>query len=292
MARKNQELVISKYRDLVSRSTDEVLEIIRRLELNIPNASEIYSDLLDGNANKMVGKWKKGEKYVRTEFVLEAFGSEYPEEVLPISIFVDSMINILDDLLDEDLSKEDKIFYILEYLRVFSLYSGQFPSKEIQQRVSLYFMKVITLAVAERVHLGLVENESDIRKISDLSSDLLITRAMDIDVFVDIVFVIEGLEIDENVQVAGRCFRALNILKKDLLDLEHDLSGGQETLVTLVYKNQDMNNSEYLACVVESFKAKIDGIKGASGALTPVEGFARMFDREVLEIEKLSSGLS
>ena len=41
-----------------------------------------------------------------------------------MSLIIDTIINILDDILDENMETEEKAMYIVEFIRIFSLYNN------------------------------------------------------------------------------------------------------------------------------------------------------------------------
>jgi hypothetical protein len=210
---------------------------------------KIYRDILEKSSGLITSKWRKQEKYIRTEFVMEAFSASYPSKVTSLSVSIDSMINILDDLLDESLSRDVKVLYILEYLRVFSLYCDKTPGSSVELQMSQYFNKLITLAIAEKTFMNQVKKENKINNIVELSKDLLLIRAHDIDIFVEIVLDFGNFIIrKENLLPVARCFRAVNILKKDILDIQHDKKQKQETLMTYLSSKKSF---DFLNCLEE-----------------------------------------
>jgi hypothetical protein len=214
----------------------------------------------------ILGKWKKREKYIRTEFVATAFDSDYPREVLGISVAIDAMINILDDLLDEDVAKKAKTLYILEYLRIFSLYSKTKPNPFIQECMFNYFNKLIMLAVFEGNVLKKVKEEKQTSKIIRYASKLLMIRAYDIDIFVEVV--LDSLDIKkdrEDILDIARAFRAINILKKDVIDIPYDLSHRQETLMTYLSQRKGFEYSDFMKKLLDNF---INGMKDKSKKCT------------------------
>ena len=154
-----KKLIIKKYEKSVSTNLSDIKKILGVRTQKFNNISD-YRNLLITSSKSMVIKWKSNKKYLRTEFVLRAFVELYPVKLIEQSIMVDAMINILDDLLDSNLDKQDKMLYILEYLRVFSIYNFSLPSLRVQKVMGNYFDKLITLAVAEFNYQEEIVNEN------------------------------------------------------------------------------------------------------------------------------------
>ena len=76
-------------------------------------------EILNLSSENVTKKWLSGKKYIRTDFVKKAFSKFYPYKQIDISILIDAMINILDDILDEELNLKEKALYVIEFLRIF-----------------------------------------------------------------------------------------------------------------------------------------------------------------------------
>ncbi len=289
-----KKLIIKKYEKSVSTNLSDIKKILGVRTQKFNNISD-YRNLLITSSKSMVIKWKSNKKYLRTEFVLRAFVELYPVKLIEQSIMVDAMINILDDLLDSNLDKQDKMLYILEYLRVFSIYNFSLPSLRVQKVMGNYFDKLITLAVAEFNYQEEIVNENIFDKKIQLSTELLLMRAMDIDVFVQIPLTKENLDIETNtISAASKVFRAGNILKKDLLDIDIDKKQGQATLITYIYDKHTRDMKGYIHGILGLLESRMDSIikRGINRRSKTIrDNFRNMFIEQKDEIDKIITKL-
>ncbi len=226
----------------------DIEKILKDLKISDVSIS-IYREILKQSSSILPNKWQSGRKYSRTLFVQNALGKSYPKKYSALSLSVDSMVNILDDLLDEQLKKEEKEGYVVEFLRIFSYFEKNANFK-MNKIMSLYINKLITLAVAEKFYQKFIENKKDIKKIVELSANLLVCRGMDIDIFLEIGILDKKIEHlgKKKIGEIARLFRALNILKKDIADIKHDQKNGQKTVVTIVLSK---NKTEFRFFIID-----------------------------------------
>lgn len=293
MSKKDIYKIASLYNKSVGDSLEDIKNILNESNSEAKLFLPQYKDVLTKTANNIANKWKIGEKYLRTSFALEAFGKYYPVRHLGLSITIDAMINILDDLFDKDLSRNDKAEYILEFLRTFSLYSFDKYNFEFQSGVGHYFNKLITLALGEQWLLAESKKKNRLADIIKISSDLLYLRSHDMDIFIEIA--LANYKQKENISAiheTGRIFRALNILKKDIIDAERDKEENQETLITFMINNKDHDFMIYIDNLVGVYMDKVDKVKAASKFNTkkvryPLFKLLDMIKRENHEIKQL-----
>lgn len=223
-------------------------KIIKDLQLEDKLPILLYKDILSKSMQVVTNNWRTQKKYCRTLFVMKILENEYSKKNLSTSINLDAMINILDDLFDENLDLQRRKLYILEYLRIFPNFIETYNEDASREQIASYFNKLITLAMAEQSYLNQIKSTSDLDEIIKTSAELLITRAMDIDVFANLG--VSGKKWSgeqlKNYRNNIRIFRALNILKKDLLDIQDDLEKNQESLVTFIYQNRSDELDKYL----------------------------------------------
>jgi len=268
--------IIDFYKQSYLQNLENIKSIFSELKIEGLDIT-LYEGVLKSSSQNLIVKWKKETKYLRTVFAMRAFGENYRKEVMPISISIDAMINLLDDLLDENLTKEDKVLYIVEFLRCSSNFYSHVGDLNVTQKLGEYFNKLITLAVAENYLFKKIQSTRDFEEIVIYSSSLLMTRAMDIDVFIEIA----SGEVTSDVLRAGRVFRAVNILKKDILDFDHDLENGNVGPLIFVYKNRS-DYKKYIARLVEDLESRFDQISFDDAATMRgiTESFKEMFLEE------------
>jgi hypothetical protein len=232
------------YKKSYQRDLEKIENILDHLGLNKKRFSPEYKKLLKTSSDFLANKWKNKTKYCRTEFAQQAFQENYPDKYLELSLMLDAIVNILDELYDEDLDKQEKELYILEFLRATANYSYLWPNKKFGQKVQEYFNKLIVLAVAEKRYQEMLKKKSKTDDLAEGSAQLLLCRGMDMDIFTEIALLDkkEGGN-KEKIKDTARIFRALNILKKDILDLEHDRKNNIDTVLLLVVdKNIELEN--------------------------------------------------
>ncbi len=241
---------ISFYQKEVKKNLDDITNVFDLLKMKSAPDVALYESLFIESSKVITENWASGKKYSRTFFVQKAFEEDFEEQQLGLLLSVDSMINILDDLLDENLSEEKKNNYVIELLRNFALYNRYSIPEEVRQSIGLYFNKLITLALSEKFYENKISKSNNINEIITDSVDLLNCRGMDIDAFVEIALINSKEEERESIRKAGRLFRAINIFKKDINDISYDLENGMQTVVTIVLSREDLSFSEYISGVI------------------------------------------
>ncbi|HCM36951.1 MAG: hypothetical protein A3J30_04190 [Candidatus Wildermuthbacteria bacterium RIFCSPLOWO2_02_FULL_47_9c] len=247
---------IQIYKKSAQENIKSIEAILRMLNTKNPPIA-LYEKLLDQSSSLITSRWQSGRKYARTKFVQQAFGTLYPSPQTMISLSVDAMVNILDDLFDENLNKDAKAQYILEFLRVFALFSSK-AETEIQKFMGMYMNKLITLAAAEGFYKEQILQEKNIDAIMKHSADLLLCRGMDIDIFVRIALLKQriGQPAKDSIQKIARVFRALNILKKDIGDITHDRENGIQTITVVVLEKSYINFNAYIKELIDCLLAR------------------------------------
>lgn len=275
-----KEKAINFYNKQTRKNLDDIEEILDSLKMENPTRNN-FKQLFQSSSAAITTSWEKERKYCRTIFVKTAFGKQFPDHFLGVSLSLDVMINILDDLLDEELSPEKKTAYIIEFLRNFANYSHQELSSEIRNEVGLYFNKLITLAISEKVYEEEIKKSNALNKIAGKSVDLLICRGMDIDIFSEIALIDYAGNADA-IRKNARAFRAMNILKKDIIDIPYDLKNNMESVVTLVQK-KDFDFLSYISQVLSIFDQKIEVVDDQIAS-----NFLQMIQKQKKEIIKLA----
>jgi hypothetical protein len=286
------------YQKSIKKNILGIKTILKDLGIEKEIPLTLYKNILNQSANNIISKWVSGKKYCRTYFTKKAFGRLYPVKYTQISLCIDAMVNILDDLLDESLDKKTKSDYVIEFLRVFSLYNNKYTSKEIQKSLEKYFNKLITLAIAENFYQNKIAQEQNPNKIIKNSADLLMCRGMDIDIFVEIALSSSGFKDKRTIMTIKRIskvFRGINILKKDIKDIQHDQKNNIETIVTLVLSKSKVNFSLYINSLLNLFSNKTNlimkSVSKKSLRLLPVYNFNQMIQEEKKEILKIIQSL-
>ena len=287
--------IIEVYKKDLSKNLDEIAQLLGEKKINDPGIKSCCDEILLLSCENIVKKWLVGRKHLRTLFVREAFASFYPEKVVKTSVYIDAIINILDDLLDEEISDEEKKLYILEFLRVFSLYNYEHPPEEIQTYLGSYFNKLISLAITEDYYKNLVGSENEMKKLIEYSIKVLDCRSMDIDIFNEMAISCNCCNYSssekEKIKKAGRIFRAVNIMKKDIKDLNHDKETNQESIISKITEKK-LNFCEYVSLVSNYYLSKANKIRMTrstnDGCNIPVNNFYNMIKRDKGKITELA----
>lgn len=275
--------IISRYRD----SLNSNLENIRSVEFVNKEIEEGIRSVLTMSSENIIDAWVNKRKFCRTSFVMKAFGKFYPSEHILLSLSVDSIVNILDDLYDEDLDEKQKTLFIFELTRNLSLLSLEKADK-FNLCLGNYFNKLITLAVAENsIEKNLPEISSN-QILFDTSVDLLSLRAMDIDFYCEVALKAYDAKtlVKENILELCRVFRILNILKKDILDIEHDLKLGKKGIINeIVFIQKKMTLNDFINGIVKKIFSVYDKpLKNIPKNDYVISNFLTMIENERNEI--------
>jgi hypothetical protein len=134
-----------EYLSTIEDNLKEVNDIL--IQLNISNIPiEQFEGILYQSSNRLTERWRTGRKTVRTQ-IARMLIPNYPKSVLHISLAIDAIINLLDDLLDEILVDEQKASYILEMVRVLALFNHLQVAPRFQTRIAEYFNKCICIGL-------------------------------------------------------------------------------------------------------------------------------------------------
>jgi hypothetical protein len=267
------------YKKNRKRTLEDIQLILEKSKTKKKPEIDDFKNIFKESSDQITDSWKKGRKYSRTIFLQEAFGDQFPDNYLDFSLSIDVMVNILDDFLDENLSSEIKKNYVIEFLRNFSFYNYKETPKEIRDATALYMSKLITLAVSEKSFEENVKKLTNFDKIVDISIDLLKLRSMDIEIFTQIALIDNNDKQKEVIEIS-KLFRALNIFKKDIIDIPHDKENGMETIVTLVL-DKDISFKKYTDRIFDEFIKEAKTLKeGKKNKI--IENFYKMMieDRE------------
>lgn len=281
--------IIEVYRNTVKENLSSIEKILKSdIGIENPEIIKKMGDVLQMSSDNLVSKWKDSRKYMRTFFVKKAF-PEYPEDIIKISVSLDAIINLLDDILDEKMGKNLKSLYIVELIRIISIYNYQNLEKKYSETVGNYFNKIISIAILEDFYKDFIKKENDSKKILDLSIQIYNCRSLDMDIFTEIPLIRLYNKIDDDllkVIKVSRIFRALNLIKKDIKDAQHDKDNEVETVITLLYDSDDFNN--VVNKLIAHYKNTSDKIESDKKDLsTIISNFKEMIKNETSEIQNL-----
>lgn len=284
--------IVNIYKKGVKINLDDIQKILKSLKMDGNSLMPAYRQVLNMSSQNIANKWLTGRKYARTYFAQKAFGKFYPKKHIELSLTIDAMVDILDDFYDEKISKEKNGLYLIEYLRVFALHNSFAPEKKMQKAISHYFNQLISLAVAENVFLDLIKKEKKLENLIKYSSNLLLCRAMDIDIFNEIALINYDRKVKKNIMKIGRIFRAINIFTKDIKDIEYDKKNGMESVVTHLFSRKSLDFSLYINGLMNYFKSEAYNIAVKSKEESPqikipIDNFYKMMLKDIKTADKL-----
>ena len=285
------------YEKTVEENLKDIKSILKEVRIDNSVIASSYAKILSSSCRNLTEKWLSNRKYIRTLFVKEAFSNFYPEKHTKISLYIDALINILDDLLDEKMDDSVKLLYLVEFSRIFSLYHKRRLARDIQLALWHSFNKLISLAIAEGYYKNFIRKEKDIEKIIKYSVESFGIRSLDIDVFNEIALIdykTANKKI-EKIKKIGRIFRAINIIKKDIEDIEYDTKNNIETIITIMIRKKECDFHKYILSLLDDCLNKAKKIKSENltekKIIVPINNFYSMIERDKKEIIKIIKSL-
>jgi hypothetical protein len=230
--------VITLYKKTLLRNLAVMNDILN----NVPEKDKIVvalESLFVQAQEYLIGKWRTEKKYLRTVSALRAIPN-YPKHIMGLSLTLDATVNILDDLLDENLAKEEKALYIVEIIRLMSNFVQTEVHKEVRDMTDLYYHKLISIAVLEKFFYDGMKKSKTIDEILINARGVTNMRSTDMDIFLQIPLFHADKDKTtiDNIVRLGRIFRCLNLIKKDLDDYDHDVAMNIDTIYTILSKNK------------------------------------------------------
>lgn len=277
------------YAETVHENLDKLREILKNdIGVENPLVMEQIEKLLQYSSGNLIQKWQSGRKYARTLFAMRAIPN-YPQNILKLSISIDAIINLLDEILDEEMNKETKALHLVELIRILAIYNHQKLEKKYLDAIGNYFNKIISIAILENLYRNLIKDEQDFNKIVNYSIQIYDCRALDMDIYAELPLIELYGPIDNEtkklVKIA-RIFRALNLIKKDIKDLEHDRENNTETVITLLHDKNDFN--DFINDFIGYYKKESKKINSDEHELKNIiNNFNNMIQKEIEEIENL-----
>ncbi len=227
------------YRDTVNANLKELAKIIKEdIKIINPAVNSTMEKFVWAGYQNLVAKWFSGRKYLRTAFIKRVL-PDYPMIIIPLSVSIDATVNLLDDLLDESLSKDEKGLYLIELIRALATFNNQKINAKTRAKIRNYLNKIISIATIEKIHQELMDNETDTRKIVEIGIETFDCRALDGDIYLELAVDTKYSFNKRDVELLlkkNRTFRALNLIKKDLGDIKHDMESNIGGTIVSLYK--------------------------------------------------------
>ncbi len=249
------ETLIERYLSMIELNLSDIDDTVHENDDQTP-----LEQMIRRAAGNLTEKWRRGRKTLRTEVAYRALRG-YPDSTLNTSLTLDAMINLLDDIYDEALGKEEMALYIVELIRTIANMNHLVEDGE-RTAMERYFNKILVIAFSEmHYRTRIKESVSYEEKLSSVIKCYEV-KSTDMDVFIELPLRAKGLD-DETTSMytrLGRVHRAVSIIVKDLDDLEHDVEAGEETPVVLLFRERDGSAKRALDDCVKHFEDMAEGV--------------------------------
>lgn len=230
--------IIKSYYNTKEFNICEMKNILNQIGIFDPPEFKKIEDIIHMSMQIMINKWNKNKKILRTELIYNIIPN-YPKEILNKSILIDVVINILDDIYDEKLDKEEISSNILELLRTMAIIYKENFSEFEKNLMFNYFNKILCIAIIEFVYIDKIKYTSNISEKMDLAIDCYNCRSTDIDIFLELPLYelnINKMEIKKLIKI-GNIYRAISIISKDITDMKKDMKN--ETITPIIILSED-----------------------------------------------------
>jgi hypothetical protein len=254
MKQDDENFISNLYFETVNESIDLLTDILEQININNSTHKEELSDVLKASAQNIISKWKNHEKTLRTKVIYDILPN-YPDHLLKKSLLLDAMVNILDDIYDEILTKEQRSIYIIELLRILVLFNQEDKFTSYSNEVSNYFNKLLCVAMLENIYKEKIEKSPTFDDVVKYSIECYNSKSMDIDIFIELPLLEMGVDSDRIGELTSliNVYRALYIIFKDVSDLEHDKKNDIKTPIVIISETFSEEKSDYIRSLVDYY---------------------------------------
>ena len=249
--------LIERYSTTLHKTQHQVTQILCQMNIEKSIDSSTFNTMVTDATQKLIEKWKNQAKTLRTAMVYQVIPN-YPDALLEPSLLLDAMINLLDDLYDEILSKDDLTHYVIEVLRILALFTPQKLTTHQQEHVTTYFTKILSIALLESIYIHKIHLASNSAEKIEYVIECYEIKSRDLDIFLELPL----LEFDirpkilEKIVSFGHIYRALSIIIKDINDLDHDLKHHIKTPMVLLSQDTEKCFREQIDAVLNQYLQK------------------------------------
>lgn len=274
---------ISEFCRIYSSTTEDNLRAIREIaeEIRISDSISIdqFKNMLDRSSQNLMDKWNSGRKSLRTEIAFEIL-PEYPSDVLKASLIIDAIINLLDDNLDELMTKEERALYVIELVRIMAIFNHLSITSAARQKIFEYFNKILCIATSEIIYKEKIRASGDFNQQLHNSIQCYNCKCLVTDIFFELPL-LELYGDDKRIRdivSLTRIHRALFQIKKDYKDIERDIENQTETPIVILSKKHS-SIEPYIDTMINHYEQK-------SGKIEPEEfdGDFQLIARNLLEL--------
>jgi hypothetical protein len=237
----------------------DIRTIIQDLKIDNHISHEDFEFFINSSIDNLINKWKSGRKILRTD-VARSIINDYPHRMIRPSIILDATINLLDDLFDEKMNKEEKGLYIIELLRINAVLMQENLSKTQDLHISNYYNKLLCIAIPEFLYKEKILNSDNIDDIVLLSMQCYDCKSMDMDIFMELPLseLKYSDEIIKDIVELARIHRALILIRKDIIDIDHDKR--METITPMVILNEREEFQNIISTIINNYHDRISKI--------------------------------
>lgn len=230
--------------EVKKRAIETYQENIKKLENK--NSSNDKKGEIGKFLGDSVRDWKNSRKASRTTstlfFLQQKTGSKIEnKELIKTLTSLDAQVNALDDLIDKDLEKKQKVKIAVQvaYSSIFTWSSINDRKREFVEDILIdYFENLSQIPKIEEKKLERIKETEKEEEIIQASAESYTVRAEDINAFIKIAA--KALNIEENKFLEEiKKFRAREMIAIDLEDIERDLEENDPTPVVYLLKNYE-----------------------------------------------------
>ena len=263
----------------------KILLRVRKLDKEVGYGFSSYLKNALKDAEEFINKlFENKRKVVRTEFVKEALSDCYPSKIYNYSILFDHLTAIGDDLYDNENPAEIRGKYLLMFGN--HLYD-LLDKEELRDLAKTFLINLFYVMISEKSSLILYNKTRQ----TELLKYHYIGRAVDILIFIEVLKLHKKtkkkLSKDwDSLKRVFLLFRAINLLKKDIKDIEWDLKNKTQTAVTLLLDKKE-NLKEFCDYLIKDIEREFDKIKMKKECAKQIkQNLRNMIKKEKLEIYK------
>ena len=205
-------------------------------------------------------KEKSGRKRSRTDIVRRAFAHLYPENVESFSRLIDRFTDICDDLHDDHSMKiqEKQILIASVAHNLWEILESK--SRERFEELALHLRRMIYIQAAEHELLEALKQTSGLSRLEEILLKNYLVRSMVLDVFTRVAAIDRVGYTPEALVKAGRLYLAVDLLNKDIRDIEHDRENGTLSPI-LILQDKGLKLAPFVSYLWERVGLRFDELK-------------------------------
>jgi len=199
----------------------------------------------------LIEKWSKECKVFRTEYAWKAIPI-HPTNTLPLSVLLDAILNILDDLSN----KQNVDVYAIELAKLISLLCLQDNFYKHRNRISEYFQKILCVKGLEAVYYDAIRQSKSFDYKLFFTIKCYSLKSMDVDIFFELPLTDLSLETGvEWVVKLARMFRAIDMIKRDSEAFYSDFQNQIDTPLVIACRQYDLN--KFIQSMYEHYLSEV-----------------------------------